>query len=516
MKKLVLTLAGLLGAATSLLAQLPTNSFAVTSACPGSARNPSVLSEVNTDGTLTTIGNIRAGGNNIIVNGLGYDNADPTALFGMRVIQPVTLSSVQIPPTLYRINLTTAQADSLGPVTPPPAPTLPPVTFPEFLIDEVELTFNFIGDGGLTSNYFVGGATFRIILGAGGPRVSDLRLYVGEVQLPSAGVRAVTAPVWRQLNTSEPGTAAVIAAYQAQVQVFVAGGGTGTVPEGGIQDWIFNTSTGSLISYLGQENKFLTITNPGSNPVAITTTPSAPINPGDNIGSMFADRNGNVYAVSADDGTIYRIDPLTGNFTGLQFPNVLGCYRGDAVSLPGALPLPVRLVGFTAQAQGSKAALDWTTAWEENVREFRVERRTDARTAWQAVATVPAANAAQGRRYSALDPSPESGLNYYRLAVIDFDGTTSYSEVRSVVVEAAGAALALYPNPTAGEFTAVLGSAATGPVQVLNSLGQVVRELPAQGQTVVRGTLDNLPAGTYLLRTTGSRTPTTQRLFLMR
>ncbi|HLK98762.1 MAG TPA: hypothetical protein VK364_13405 [Hymenobacter sp.] len=64
------TLLGLffLACGHDLLAQLPTNSFAVTSACSASDGNPSVLQKVNTDGSLTPVGTVTDGTTPLIIN----------------------------------------------------------------------------------------------------------------------------------------------------------------------------------------------------------------------------------------------------------------------------------------------------------------------------------------------------------------------------------------------------------------------------------------------------------------
>lgn len=526
MKKLVLTLVGLLGAATSLLAQVPTNSFVVRSDCPSTANNPSELLEVNTDGTLVPIGEIQtAGGTRLIINGLGYNQADRTALYGMQVTTPTLESFTSgVGPTLYRINLSTAVATAVGTLNPPAVPasglTAP---FPGESVLDARQTLNFVADSDPNGTYYIGGVTFRVLYQSffGLPilptaRVRDVRLSVGTVNLNS-----ISNPTWRLLDISDPSTAAVVEALRAEIEAFIRVVLTGPAPDGGIQDWVFDKQTGQLVSLLGETGQFLRIANPATAPAGVTTTPSIPIPAPSvptsdlNIGSMFSDQFNNIYVGRASTGDIFRISNLTGNYTGLAFPGVLGCNRGDAVSFPDALPLPVGLVSFAARAQGAAVRLDWATAWERDVREFRVERRTDAQGPWQRISSVAATNAPQGRRYTALDQAPQPGINYYRLAIVDLDGTTAYSDVRSVVAANTLAANTVYPNPTQGEFTVELSSPATGSLQVVNSLGKVVREVPAQGQTVVKGALDGLPAGSYMLRTRTGQQPVTQRLVLM-
>lgn len=511
MKKTVLLLCLALGI-QQVQAQLPTNSFAVTSACPASAANPSVLQQVNTDGSLTPIATITDGTNPLILNALGFNDTDPTALYAMNVQQPVTMDNFDTPPTLYRVELSTGLATGLGTVTPPPAPTtgLSPLAFGEFVARDIRQTFNFIGDGGASSEYYVGGATARVIVNAFtfAVRVADLRLYVGTVQLAPF---TTAAPAWNQLDTSDPATATVVAGYQAQVQAYVASNGNGPTPEGGIQDWVYDARTGNLVSYLGLEDKFLTITNPATAPAGLTTVPTTPIPTQQNIGAMFTDRLGNVYAVEADGGTIYKIDRLTGNYSGRSYGAAFGCSRGDAVSLPGALPLPVTLVRFAAQPTATGVRFEWATSYEQAAAYFEVERSATA-TGWQPVARVAASNRATGQRYTATDPRPLSGQAYYRLAMHDADGSVKYSGVE--VVAPAGAPLVTaYPNPAREELRVVLASPAQpATLSLLDGRGQVVRHLPVTASNgPLRLPTAGLPAGLYLLRVQqGGQTSTTR------
>ncbi|OWP64122.1 hypothetical protein CDA63_05170 [Hymenobacter amundsenii] len=501
-------------------AQFPSNSFAVRSACPGSANNPSTLEIINVDGSLTLIGTVQEGTTPLVLNALGNDAQDRQNLYAMNVVQP-TLSNFNTPPNLYRVSLATAQATNLGPVaSPPPAPTTTGPTGPGYVPFSFNQTLNFIGDGDNTSSYFVGGVAFnynRNAFNASASTITDFRFYVGQVQLTPF----VTAtPVWRLLDVSDPATASIINAFRLQTQAYLnnftltgQNNNTGPIPSGGIQDWVFDPFSGNLVSYIGQDSKFLTISGISSNPVAVTTTPTTPLPATQDIGAMFSDRQGGVYAVTANDGTIYKIDRLTGNWTGRSFGSDLDCNRGDAVSFPDAIPLPVTLTRFEAATAGQVVRLNWATATEEKVGYFEVERSATA-TNWSPVARVSAGNQPAGQQYSVVDERPLTGPAYYRLAIHDLDGTVAYSGVRAVRTASSAA---VYPNPVRGEAQVQLPDpvgAAT--LELLSAQGQVVRRLavPA-GRGHASLTTTGLPGGVYLLRVQQAGTSTTTRLVVL-
>ncbi|AHJ97015.1 T9SS type A sorting domain-containing protein [Hymenobacter swuensis] len=505
-------------------AQLPTSSFAVSSACPASARNPSQLYQVLQDGSMQTVGTVRInGGNNLIINGLGYDQADQSVLYGMRVEQQSLANFTTFTPQLYRINLSTALADSVRPMTAPETPPASELTQPtgSQTTTDVRQTLNFVADSGPNGQYYIGGATFRIIFDTffGFPlpntaRVSDARLYVGTVDLTS-----IAAPTWQRLNTSDPATAAVVESFRSQAEAYIRSSGSGPTPEGGIQDWVYDKATGNLVSYLGLTDQYLTISNPATAPVAVTTAVTTPIPAtpsGDrNVGAMFSDRFDNVYTVRAATGEIFRIDGQTGNYTGRAYGAALGCTRGDAVSFRDALPLPVTLVRFGATATTAGVRLDWLTASEQQVGYFEVERSATG-TSWQPVGRVVAGNRPGGQSYSVLDAPPLAGQSYYRLAMHDEDGRVAYSSVQPVN-RAGDFVLQVYPNPAREQVQVLLPTAElSATLELRNTRGQLVRQLRTDvGSNTAQLRTAGLPGGVYFLRVSQAGYSKTSRLVIV-
>jgi hypothetical protein len=118
-------------------------------------------------------------------------------------------------------------------------------------------------------------------------------------------------------------------------------------------------------------------------------------------------------------------------------------------------PLPLELVRFTVtKANKQDADTDWTTMNESNISHFEVQRSLDGRV-FAKIATVKAvghSHAAQ--RYHFLDENlpvtATQTIFYYRLKINELDGSSTYSEVRSVVFEGkgdTGIAAEVFPNP---------------------------------------------------------------------
>jgi hypothetical protein len=165
-------------------------------------------------------------------------------------------------------------------------------------------------------------------------------------------------------------------------------------------------------------------------------------------------------------------------YTGLT--GFSGGTGGTGVSPWDISPLPVELVSFTGYNDGNKNVLNWTTASELNTLKFEVERKIPTTSSFEYIGEKPAAgNSNTPRIYTLEDINPAMGINYYRLKMIDIDGTFKYSNVIAIsVLDIAqpqpDGIIAVYPNPTNNELNIVYQSKLANKVNlhVFNTLGQ--------------------------------------------
>ena len=109
-------------------------------------------------------------------------------------------------------------------------------------------------------------------------------------------------------------------------------------------------------------------------------------------------------------------------------------------------PLPIELVSFQAQIQNRTVLLTWETATETNNQGFDIERSLDA-VNWQKIGWQDGAgNSTTKQLYRYTDEEPLAGTSYYRLRQIDFDGSSSYSEIESIRFHDDNT-IEIYPNP---------------------------------------------------------------------
>jgi hypothetical protein len=115
-------------------------------------------------------------------------------------------------------------------------------------------------------------------------------------------------------------------------------------------------------------------------------------------------------------------------------------------------PLPVELISFTGYNNGAINVLDWTTASEKNTLKFEVERKSASNNTFTYIGEKPAAgNSNSVINYTLNDESPEVGDNFYRLKMIDIDGSFTYSQTIVITNKDAenyqDLISKIYPNP---------------------------------------------------------------------
>lgn len=97
--------------------------------------------------------------------------------------------------------------------------------------------------------------------------------------------------------------------------------------------------------------------------------------------------------------------------------------------------LPIELISFNAFAKGDKVETTWVTSTEKNNAYFTVEKSLDARHFVEVGRVEGAGNSTSQNSYALTDNRPYSGISYYRLKQTDFDGSHTYSEIRSVRID---------------------------------------------------------------------------------
>jgi len=112
--------------------------------------------------------------------------------------------------------------------------------------------------------------------------------------------------------------------------------------------------------------------------------------------------------------------------------------------LSGALP--VKLIDFTVKKEQNSATMQWKTSEEINGDYFEIEHSANAKN-WQVLDQVIAiGDTKELSKYSYSHQNIPIGINYYRLKMVDLDGTFAYSVIKSVLNKEENN-LKIFPNP---------------------------------------------------------------------
>ena len=124
-----------------------------------------------------------------------------------------------------------------------------------------------------------------------------------------------------------------------------------------------------------------------------------------------------------------------------------------AINTPAAVNnvLLVELISFSGEANDEGVSLFWNTATEENLEKFEILRSVDLIN-FQTIGEVKAfGNSSDIQNYFHFDAEPTTGINYYRLKMLDEDGLFEYSEIIAIDIQRnvknTNVELVIYPNP---------------------------------------------------------------------
>ncbi|MGR6087650.1 MAG: hypothetical protein ACU4F9_05725 [Arcticibacter sp.] len=163
----------------------------------------------------------------------------------------------------------------------------------------------------------------------------------------------------------------------------------------------------------------------------------------------------------------------------------LGTNTGFSVA-QSLSPLPVSLLDFRATPAENKILINWSTASETNNAGFHLEKSVQGDSFGQ-IGWIPGhGNTNTQHDYLLEDWEVEKNKTYYyRLNQMDFDGTSSYSDVVSARLSGQGVQVSAWPNPFNSSTNLIINLQQDAFVEawVINAIGQEVAELTRQELT---------------------------------
>jgi hypothetical protein len=104
----------------------------------------------------------------------------------------------------------------------------------------------------------------------------------------------------------------------------------------------------------------------------------------------------------------------------------------DNITLSTPVVLPIELTDFNAEKAGKNIQLKWSTSTELNFNEFIIERSEDGIGYYKTGIVKGTGNSNSVKHYTFVDNDLKNALYYYRLKLVDDDGSYNYSPIRAI------------------------------------------------------------------------------------
>jgi hypothetical protein len=182
----------------------------------------------------------------------------------------------------------------------------------------------------------------------------------------------------------------------------------------------------------------------------------------------------------------------TNNYSFLERRFTLGSYSKFNA-------LPVKLLYFTAIADGNRVRLNWEVANEQDTRTYEIQKSlTGSNFAF--MANVNSRQLSQSA-YTDFDFNPALGWNYYRLKVIDKSGNFFYSDIKRVKFNKGQEEVKIFPVPATDVLNVLL------PSSYINSATLLLYGVDGKFIATLKPSVNNvkinvnpLAGGTYIIK----------------
>ncbi len=187
-----------------------------------------------------------------------------------------------------------------------------------------------------------------------------------------------------------------------------------------------------------------------------------------------------------------------------------GMLRINSTSLGGSLILPVGIISFNTSATGKKINLNWTIADGSKTNYFEIERSLNGIN-FESIGRVNMTGTVTG--YSFDDIQPISGVTYYRLKIVESNGSVLYSAIANVKINN-NLSVSIMPNP-ASSFIVVNGSKKDDMVIIMSISGSVKiqRQISIDNEKI---NVQGLQQGNYYVRVVRKENVMIERFTVLR
>ena len=156
------------------------------------------------------------------------------------------------------------------------------------------------------------------------------------------------------------------------------------------------------------------------------------------------------------------------------------------------------MLDVAASPESNRNKITWHSGSETNLATYFVEKSADGKQ-FENLTSLPAEGKAWG--YITYDNQPLNGLTYYRLKMVDKDGSYSYSKTVQAYQSRNGEVLVqAYPNPADDVLHVQLFGATEGIVQLTDVSGRLVANATMDLNGHASFNVQHLAAGAYFVK----------------
>jgi hypothetical protein len=217
--------------------------------------------------------------------------------------------------------------------------------------------------------------------------------------------------------------------------------------------------------------------------------------------------NGHVY-VAHYDGAIWeslfdstQVAPLAGGLSPYYATatNVTD-FSPYTVASGNQFPLTVKISDISAVNAGTRNKVDWASSTEATGAKYELQRSVDGKK-FTGIATLNAKGEASS--YTYFDETPATGVNYYRVKLVDLNGEYGFSKVVTATVKGAFSAFSIdaYPNPVSNMVIVKVNGTMSdnAAVVVTDVTGKVIRSAKLDSDKLDIS-LGDIASGVYFIK----------------
>ena len=174
----------------------------------------------------------------------------------------------------------------------------------------------------------------------------------------------------------------------------------------------------------------------------------------------------------------------------------VSAYDASELSATCGTVLPLTLVNFNGFKTLDGVSLKWSTEMEVNTSGFVIQHSNDG-LEWKDLGFVNAKNRLAVTEYDYLDRFPTTGVNFYRIKIVDKDGAFKHTKVIEIIYTNENS-ISVYPNPVSVK-TLITGIPDNSSIQLTDAGGKILKIYNNYKGAILAVDMSRYTTGLYII-----------------